>query len=66
MGLGALINDPVGFADGVGAVLPLKVLKLWFWLGGEPDVSTGDIFNITFWSLSVLKICSRELVNVPL
>lgn len=30
IGLGALINPPVGFAGGDGPTLPLKVLRFWF------------------------------------
>lgn len=28
-------------------------------------MSIGDIFSTTFWSLSGLKMCSREFVRVP-
>lgn len=66
VGLGALINALLGFAGGDGAVFPLKVLRFWFWIGGEPEISIGDILSTTFWSLSGLRICSRESVRLPI
>lgn len=65
VGLGARTKFPLGLAGGEGALRPLNVLRLWLWLGGDSEVSTGDIFNTTFCSFSRLKICSREFAPAP-
>lgn len=65
VGRGALTKALLGFAGGDGGVLPLNVLRFWFCFGGEPGESIGDIFSTTFLSFSGLRICSLEIVPVP-
>jgi hypothetical protein len=58
------MKEVLGLAGGDGGVFPLNVLRFWFWVGGEPGGSIGDIFRTTFLSFSGLNI-SFDIVPVP-